>query len=266
MQPDNLADANAKAAPVHRVLSALLAAGFALEIVNVCAPLKFSGWLEAVLLLLAMVNTISALSRQLPLQNVLLAAFGIALIGGGVSLAGAKTGIPFGPVTYEIAPEFYKMPWAMPFLWVAVVLNSRGVARLVLRPWRKVRVYGFWLIGFTAAFTVAFDFALESFARVKHLWLWMAAGVPVAWQGAPASNFVAWAAVTLLILAFVTPALINKQLSKRSTPDFHPLLLWLGAILVFAVACAVQKLWLAAAVDAAIGVVIAAFAVRGAKW
>jgi hypothetical protein len=55
-------------------------------------------------------------------------------------------------------------------------------------------------------------------------------------------------------------------LSKRSAPDFHPLAVWLGGILLFATAAAVNGLWAAAAVDAAIGIAVAVFAIRGAQW
>ena len=72
--------------------------------------------------------------------------------------------------------------------------------------------------------------------------------------------------MTLLILAFVTPAMINKQLSKRSAPDFHPLAVWLGAVLLFATGAAVHGLWLAVATDAIIAAGVAVFAIRGARW
>jgi uncharacterized membrane protein len=89
---------------------------------------------------------------------------------------------------------------------------------------------------------------------------------PLAWQGAPLVNFLGWGIVTLLILAFITPALIGKRLSKRSLPDFHPLCVWLGGILIFGIACAQNGLWPAAAVDAVIGIVAIIFAIRGARW
>jgi uncharacterized membrane protein len=155
----------------------------------------------------------------------------------------------------------------MPLIWVVVLLNSRGVARLILRPWRKTRTYGFWLIGFTAALTLLFDLALDPFAsRIKHYWFWTPTKFPLTWQGAPLVNFAGWAGVTLLILAFITPALINKQLSKRRSPDFQPLAIWLGAILFFGIASAQNGLLAAAAVDAAMGIITVIFAVRGARW
>ena len=68
------------------------------------------------------------------------------------------------------------------------------------------------------------------------------------------------------MLAFATPVLINKQLSKRSAPDFHPLAVWLGSILLFAVGTAMNGLWPAVALDGIIALLTAVFAVRGARW
>jgi uncharacterized membrane protein len=147
------------------------------------------------------------------------------------------------------------------------ILNSRGVARLILRPWRKNHSYGFWLIGVTAALTALFDLALEPFAsRVDHFWFWLPVKFPLSWQGVPLSNSLGWLVVTLLILAFVTPMLINKQPQKRRPPDFHPLAVWLGGVLLFGIAAGLNRLWTAAAADAAIGIVTAVFAIRGARW
>jgi uncharacterized membrane protein len=257
-------------ARVHRLLAVLLATAFAWALSAVFVPTTFSNWPEALLLALATAGTLAALARQLPLQNVLLAALVIALIGGGVSALGTRSGIPFGPFLFgaPAGPELFgALPWAAPLLWVVVILNSRGVARLILRPWRKIKNYGFWLIGLTTALTVLFDLALEPFAaRLKHYWLWTPTKFPLTWQGAPLSNFFGWGMVTLLILAFVTPALINKQLSKRSSPDFHPLGVWLGAILLFAAGSATRGLWPSVAVDAAIGIMVTVLAIRGGRW
>jgi uncharacterized membrane protein len=112
-----------------------------------------------------------------------------------------------------------------------------------------------------------FDCALEPFAaHAKHYWIWTAGGVSLTPLGAPISNSVGWFIVTLLMLAFATPVLINKQLSKRSAPDFHPLAVWLGSILLFSVGAAMNGLWQAVAVDAVIGIAATVFAVRGARW
>jgi uncharacterized membrane protein len=253
---------------IHWLFTALLAAAFALVLAANGLRLNLPGkpgWPEALLLLLATTGTISALARQLPLQNVLLAAGIIALMGGAAHVLGVTTGIPFGP--FEAGPALFKtLPWIMPFIWVAVILNSRGVARLILRPWRKTRNYGFSLIGLTALLAALFDLALDPFAtRVKHSWLWLPTKFPVTWQGAPLVNFFSWAAVSLLILAFITPALINKS-QTRSTPDFHPLAVWLGAVLLFGLACGQHGMWPAVALDGTIAVLAATFAIRGGRW
>ena len=256
----------------HWLFAALLAIAFALVLAANGLTLDLPGkpgWPEAVLILLAATGTITALARQLPLQNVLLAAFVIALVGGAVHALGVTVGIPFGPFIFgmEAGPQLFNMlPWAMPLIWVVAVLNSRGVARLILRPWRKIRSYGFWLIGLTAALTMLFDFAFDPFAsRVKHYWLWMPTKFPVAWQGAPLMNFLSWAVVVLMMLALVTPALINKNPARR-VPDCHPLAVWRGAILIFGVVTAEHGMWLSVALDGAIVVLAATFAIRGGRW
>jgi uncharacterized membrane protein len=254
---------------VYWLSTFLLAAGFLSTLVAVGIK-SDSNWPEAILLLLATISTLAALARQLPSQNVFLAAGIIAGIGGAAHLLGAKSGIPFGSFLFgsEIGQKLFNtLPWTMPLLWIVAVLNSRGVARLVLRPWRKTRAYGFWLIGLTALFTLLFDCALEPFAaHAKHYWIWTASNFSLTPSGAPLANSVGWFLITVLMLAFATPVLINKQLSKRSAPDFHPLAVWLGGILIFGVGAAMNGLWPAVAVDAVIGIATTIFAVRGGRW
>ncbi|HEX9048482.1 MAG TPA: carotenoid biosynthesis protein, partial [Verrucomicrobiae bacterium] len=135
------------------------------------------------------------------------------------------------------------------------------------RPWRKVKNYGYWLIGVTAALAVAFDFALEPFAwHTKHWWLWQKTKLPVTWHGATLLNFLGWAFVSALIMAFATPSLIRKQPGTPTAPDLHPLYLWLGALTLFAVGSATAGLWSATVADAVIAAVTTVLAVRGVKW
>jgi putative membrane protein len=258
---------------VHWILTLSLAAVFVLVLVMLFTSLKLPGrpgWLEALLLLLVAAGTVTALARRLPLQNVLLATFVIAAIGGAAQALGVMTGIPFGPFTFSTAAGeelFKKLPWSIPLIWVAAILNSRDVAQLILRPWRKIDTYGFWLMGLTAALTVLFDFAFEPFAsRVKHYWLWTPTKFLATWQGAPLSNFLGWLVVSLLIVIFIAPSLINKQPGKRNSPDFHPFAIWLGAILFFGIACAQHGLLSAAMMDGIVAAVITVFAIRGGTW
>lgn len=251
---------------LFRTLNALLGIAFILELL---APRRFS-WLDAATITLAAVTGIVALNRQLPLQNVLSAAFITAVIGGAAHAFSAQTSIPLGPVVFnsETGPQLFNLvPWTVPLLWVTAIFTARGVGRLILRPWRKVKNYGYWLIACTALLAVAFDLALEPVAwHVKHLWLWQPTKLAVNWQGTPLLNFLGWGFTALLILMFITPSLIRKQPGSSSTPDYHPLVVWLGALLLFAVGSAGAGMWWPVGVDVVIAAVTATLAVRGATW
>lgn len=227
-------------------------------------------WAEALLPILALATTLMAMARSLPAQNVILAATLIALISGIVETISAKTGIPFGPLVYtdSLGPELFgALPWPIPLLWVVIILNSRGVARLILRPWRKIGKYGFWVIGLTCLLSVVFDLGLEPFAtKVNHYWIWRVPATVLTWYTAPWVNFVGWATTTLLILAFTTPWLINKKHIKNAPPDYHPLIVWLLLNLLLATGNATHHLWLAASFSLAASAVITIFAWRGARW
>lgn len=224
----------------------------------------------AALIFLALAATMLALARTLPVQNVLTVTALIILFSAGADLLNANFRIPFGARAYTgaLGLEFFGLPWPVPLIWAAAILNSRGVARLILRPWRKTSKYGLWVIGLTAVLTMVFDAALEPFAtRANVWWIWtMPASVP-AWQSAPWCNFLAWAVVTLLILAFVTPWLINKQPRARSSPpDYHPFCLWLLLNLLPVIGDAAHRLWLPAAVGLILTATVTTFALRNAKW
>ena len=139
-----------------------------------------------------------------------------------------------------------------------IILASRGVARLMLRPWRKTQNYGFRVIGLTTALVVLFDVGLEPFAtRVKRYWFWNPTKLRLDWYAAPGVNFFGWAVTTLLILAFATPALINKKPGPPPPPDYIPLVVWLLFNLLFATGAAVHHLW------PALGLICAISARRG---
>jgi putative membrane protein len=233
-------------------------------------PLPFpEGILESVVLSLAFVTTLTSLSGQLPVQNVLLAAVIIGVIGGGIQLAGSLTGIPFGPVVYthDAGPQlFSSMSWAVPFVWIVAILNARGVARLIMRPWRKLRIYGYWVIGLTAILALLFDSGLEPYAtRFNHYWFWRSTKMSINWYGTPFTNFLGWVLTALLVLAFSTPSLMKKKPSK-SKLNYHPLVVWIAMNVLFIAASLSQHFWLAAATNTAALILVTAFAVRGANW
>jgi uncharacterized membrane protein len=229
-----------------------------------------AGWPVGLCLVLATATTLADLRRSLPGQNVLLAAAIIAIIGAAAHLLTVLIAVPFGPLAFtdRAGPTLgLPVPWSIPFLWVVLVLNSRGVARLILRPWRKTRAYGFWLIGLTALLTLAIELTLEPYASLtRHLWFWGRIRGGVAWYSAPWINFVGWGLMTLLILAFATPSLINKKPARSGPPNYYPLIVCLLVELLFGLSAGLHQLWGAAAFTAVIAVVSSTFAVRGARW
>lgn len=227
-------------------------------------------WPDGLLVVLTTATVLASLTRRLPGQNVMLASMIIAFIAGAVQTLGALTAIPFGPYVYtdHIGQQlFYPLPWAVPLVWVAVMLASRGVARLMLRPWRKTQTYGFRLIGLATLLVVLLDAGLEPFAtRVKHYWFWNPTKLRFDWYSAPWVNFFGWAVTALLILAFATPALINKKPVPQPPPEYSPLVVWLLLNFLFATGAAVHHLWPAAGLIALSSVAVAVFAIRGARW
>lgn len=262
------------AAAARRSASGLALAAIVPELWFLFSPASLlgkAGWPEAVLLCAVVFATLANLTQQLPTQNVLLAGGIIGLVGGIAHGLGAVSGIPFGPFNFtdQAGPRIFGvLAWPLPGLWICAVLNSRGVARLILRPWRKLRAYGFWLIGLTAGLTLLLALALEPFAStVRHYWLWQPTKLPLTWHGAPLTAFLGWLVTGVLILAFATPSLINKMIRPRkSPPDYHPLMVWLLAIALFAAGAATKQLWSAVVFCLAAAGVVSVFALRGARW
>jgi len=251
--------------PHYLIVTLTLAAATA----TLFTPPSTTSNLDALLLLLATAGSISSLARSLPLQSVLFAAFITALIGGAAHGLSAHTGLPFGPLSFGATsgPQLFNtVPTTVLLLWIIAIFNSRGVARLMLRPWRRVKNYGYLLMGLTTLLALAFDVALEPFARVKHLWLWQPTKISLTWHGASPLSFLGWTFVSLLILAIIMPYLIRKQPGNPSAPDFAPLALWVGAIVLFSVNVAQADLWAAVTVNVIIASVAAIFSWRGAKW
>jgi uncharacterized membrane protein len=259
------------AARFHLPVTAALFACAVLWIASSLRPSPMPGatLAEALFPLLALAATMLALARTLPAQNVFAATATIVVIAFIAEIISAKTGVPFGARTYTdgFGPRIFGgLPWPVPFIWAVAVLNSRGVARLILRPWRKTTKYGLWVIALTCVLAAVFDFNLEPLASANSWWIWrMPKSVP-AWHNAPWVSFLAWAVITLLILAFATPWLINKQRPRSSLPEYHPLAVWLLINLIPAVGDAAQQLWFPAALAVALAIVVTIFALRGARW
>jgi uncharacterized membrane protein len=228
-------------------------------------------WPEALLILFTTLSVLMSLARPLPGAKVLIAAGLIAIAGGGVQAIGALTAFPFGPFSYtsEVGPRWFGViPWWLPAVWVSAVLTARGVARLILRPWRKTKMYGFWVIGFATGLTTVWNLAGEPYAtRVAGCWVWLPTKLPFHWYQMPWTNSLGWALLTLLLLAFTTPLLINKYpRSRRHRVDYQPLVVWNGWLVWFGWGAALHGLWAATVLCGAAALLPTIFAVRGARW
>jgi uncharacterized membrane protein len=226
-------------------------------------------WVEALLAVTALVTTLLALALRLPLQNVILAGISIASLATGVLAIGAATGTPFGPIVYsdELGGRVFDVvPWPLPLLWVVLIINARGVARLVMRPWRKTNFYGFWVIGIACALIALFALGFEPFAvQVKSYWIWQTARGTSGWFRAPWVDFLGWFLAALAITALSIPWLINKHPVKQPM-EYQPLIVWLLINLWPAVGNAAHGLWLPVFVTLAASAVATGYAIRGARW
>jgi uncharacterized membrane protein len=256
------------------LVAVIALANYALVLVTLILPPLppgKAGWPEAMLLFTGCLTTLVALARQLAAQNALLAAVIIGGIGTAAHTLSAATALPFGPIRFTEAagPKFFELvSWAVPLLWILVVLTSRGVARLILRPWRKLRAYGFWLMGLTVVLSALLAGGLEPFGgAVKRYWLWEPTRLPLTWGGAPLTSFLGWAVTTALIMAFAAPALIDKRARPaKPAADFHPLVSWLLALALCAMVTALHQMWLQFGYCIVLAIVTASFAWRGARW
>ncbi len=226
---------------------------------------------EALLLVALVITTLLNLSRRLSGGKVLLGAAIAAVIGGGAHAISAATAIPFGPFTYTdaIGPTLFgSVAWAIPLLWIVIVFNARSVARMMLRPWRKTKTYGFWVIGIATLLVMLFDLALEPFAaKFARYWLWLPTKFASTWHGMPWINSFGWALTSLLIFAFATPFLINREpRTRKSQPEFPALAIWVGLLALFGIGAIWEGLWSAAILAIAVAIGSAVFAMRGARW
>lgn len=257
---------------LHKLLFAAfftLLAWWLLVEFQVVSP-KYFRLVQGALPVIAAVLTIANLIRRLPVENAIMAGVYVAGISGVVQIIGLKTGIPFGSFVYTDdcgARLFGLLPWTIPFVWLVLVLNSRELARLILRPWRKTEYYGFWVMGIAAVLTVVLVMELEPFAtQINEFWIWKhSSGLP-AWYGTPWVNFLGWFVTTLIILFITTLWLINKKPVKQEPPDFAPLVVWLALNLFFVIMHARHHLILAACFGLVTGFIVTVMALSGARW
>lgn len=265
--------------PAESAAAGRMAQWTSLGLFVVCAAGRIAGyllakdaehwaWLDPLLILLALATTLIGQAQRLPLQNVLAGTAIILVLTGGVEALAVTTGIPYGAVrfTEKSGPLILGVvPWLIPIVWVVVIFNARGVARLVFRPWRKTRNYGIWIITLTCLLAVVFDLGFDPLGHIGGYWLWEHARAGLNWHGTPLMSLVSWLLTALLLLAFTTPFLLNKK-PQKSPPFYHPLMVWLTLSAVLAAGAAAYQLWWVAGLMGAASLLTLGFSVSGARW
>ena len=255
---------------LHKPLFIAFLICFAVADVVLCLGVDLPGnWAAGLFMVLAAATTFGALARRLPLQNVLWSGALIATMATIIGTVSVTTGIPFGPHVFTDklgAKIFDILPWSIPLAWFVMVVNCRGVARLIMRPWSKNKLLWFLGYGVDAAFWQCCSISTWNPMRrmVRHYWSWQTAGTVLNWYSAPWVNFLGIFVTVLSILAFTTPWLINKLPTKYPT-DYHPLILWQALNLYFSTANALHRVWPALAVGLVSGLLVLVFTVRGAR-
>lgn len=261
-----------QAARVQWAALGLLALGVGASVIAVWSGWRAAPvwrWIEGLIPVLATVAVLAALAARLPLQNVLASGLLVFLTAGMVMAVCAFSGTPLGrfEFTRELGPRLLDyVAWPVPFLWLAVVLGSRQTARVILRPWRRVKHYGVWLLGVSLALGLGLSLVLEPFGRqVLGWWRWPAAVAGhVNWLGAPAFFPLAAALFLLVLLLIAAPWLLSKRPTPPA-PDHGPVLTWLVLDAWAALGGLGARLWIPAALGLALAVVTAVLSWRGGR-
>ena len=211
-----------------------------------------SAWPAELLLVLSAATLLGSFAEQLPTQNVLLASILLGLIGGAAHTAAARNGLVFGPYGATHPGEGLLQPpaWSVAVIWVVVILTSRGVARLLLRPWRTGANYGLWVFGVTLALALLWGLSLETLAaQPRGLWGWPEHPLKASWHATPGMGLLSWALAAALSLVCVTPVLLNKK-PVDPPAQYQPLLVWALLNLLATTDAARQHRWLACGLTA----------------
>lgn len=253
---------------------ALIALGLAViaSAVGALAGLRLPAgwrWLEGLIPVLAATATLASLAARLPLQNVLACGLVLFFTSGMVMAVAAYTGTPLGRFEFDrnLGPRLFGfVAWPTPFLWLAVLLSARQSAKVILRPWRRIRSYGWLLLSVALGLSLVLAVPLEPFARLGlGWWKWphpeTGAG---GWLGAPPALPLMVLLLATALLLFVTPWLITKRPTGQ-VADYGPVWVWLALDLWATLGNVGLGLWLPAGIGLAGGAAATVLAWRGGK-
>ncbi len=158
---------------------------------------------DAIVVLLLTAAALLALSRNLPLQNILGLAVVMAIFSGALLLAGSVLKTPLAPPMWN-KNFLHLKTWSDPLLWLLALVSARGAAKIFLRALRRSPVYGFWLMAVTLLLVAGLE------GLIMREWKL------VFWKLVPAS----------LAYALTLPWFLEKK-PQATRPDPDPLLILL---------------------------------------
>jgi hypothetical protein len=146
---------------------------------------------------------------------------------------------------------------------MAVLIASRQTAKVILRPWRREKPYGWILLGVAIGLAVLQTATLDPFGhRVMSWWAWEQPRTSLNWAGAPLTLFLDSAVLATVLLVLVTAWFIPKR-PAGVTLDFEPVIIWLVMQLGFSLGDLRGGLWLPGAVGLASAGAVGWLAWRG---
>jgi len=202
-----------------------------------------------------------------------MAALWVALLAFVVEFAGVRTGWPFGAYRYTgvLFPALFgAVPLAVVFAWLLVMLTAYPIAGLLLSRQSK---RGGWLSRalLAALLAVVLDLLIEPVAvHVEGYWVWRGGGLSSgSYYGVPASNFVAWFVVALVMAGGVGLIVGADRSASEWFPALRlvPLLMYVSSVLLFALVNATHQLVVPAVLGALVLLVLLLVARRRcARW
>jgi len=142
-------------------------------------PLE-SSWIVALAAGAVALIMLLQLARLLPAQNIVVIAAGLLAGEALLEFFLAKIG------KTKVTGPMWCFLTGSALLWMAVVLSARRAGQFIMRPWRRRKNYGLWLLGISAVLTMVFQGGwpcISNPALVDPQAAALASGVPVEPEG-----------------------------------------------------------------------------------
>ena len=261
---------NPMPALLHKPVFGLFLLSILAEIVRIWLGLEWPerwSFLGPAPWIFATVTLSVGLARRLPAQNIV----AISFVGGGIAVAiealNAASQIPFGQRTFSerYGPVVFGVAGFQPFLWLTMAMACRGVARLAVRPWRKLQYYGIWVMAVATLLALALALVQEAAGGAAGWWRRENRPGTWTWYECPWASMLGWVLTTLVVYAFTTPWFLNKKPVKQPT-DWHPLGVWTALMAWLTTLNLSQHHWAAAIVGGVATALGVGAAIRGGRW